>query len=38
MSTKVALQTVWHGPDDLWRRIASILGPEKGHSYTWLTS
>lgn len=29
MSTKAALETVWHGPDDLWRRIAPILGPEK---------
>lgn len=29
MSTKVALETVWHVPDDLWSRIAPILGPEK---------
>jgi putative transposase len=29
MSTKAALETVWHAPDDLWSRIAPILGPEK---------
>lgn len=29
MSTKAALETVWHVPDDLWSRIAPILGPEK---------
>jgi putative transposase len=29
MSTKAALKTVWHVPDDLWSRIAPILGPEK---------
>ena len=29
MSTKAALETVWHVPDDLWSHIAPILGPEK---------
>lgn len=29
MSTKAALETVWHVPDDLWSRIAPVLGPEK---------
>ena len=29
MSTKATLETVWHVPDDLWSRIAPILGPEK---------
>jgi len=29
VSTKAALETVWHVPDDLWSRIAPILGPEK---------
>jgi hypothetical protein len=29
MYTKAALATVWHVPDDLWSRIAPILGPEK---------
>lgn len=29
MSTKAALETVWHVPDDLWSRIAPLLGPEK---------
>jgi putative transposase len=29
MSTKAALKTVWHVPDDLWSRIAPVLGPEK---------
>src|SRR5215475_14270044 len=29
MSTKTALPTIWHTPDDLWKRIAPVLGPEK---------
>jgi putative transposase len=29
MSTKAALETVWHVPVVLWSRIAPILGPEK---------
>lgn len=29
MSTKTPLDTIWHIPDDLWSRIAPLLGPEK---------
>lgn len=29
MSTKTELNTIWHIPDDLWSRIAPILGKEK---------
>ena len=29
MSTKTALETVWHAPDDLWSLIEPILGPDK---------
>jgi len=29
MSTKTALPTIWHTPDELWKRIAPVLGPEK---------
>jgi putative transposase len=29
MSTKTATPTIWHTPDDLWKRIAPVLGPEK---------
>jgi putative transposase len=29
MSTKTTLATIWHTPDDLWKRIAPVLGPEK---------
>ena len=29
MTTKTKLGTIWHVPDDLWKRIAPILGPEK---------
>ncbi len=29
MSTKTAVPTIWHTPDDLWKRIAPVLGPEK---------
>ena len=29
MSTKTELETIWHTPDDLWDRIAPIMGPEK---------
>ena len=29
MATKTELETIWHTPDDLWNRIAPILGAEK---------
>src|SRR2546428_8896584 len=29
MSTKTAVPTIWHMPDDLWSRLAPLLGPEK---------
>lgn len=29
MSTKTAVPTLWHMPDDLWSRITPLLGPEK---------
>lgn len=29
MATKNDIGTIWHMPDDLWRMIAPILGPEK---------
>ena len=29
MNTKTATPTIWHIPDDLWKRIAPVLGPEK---------
>ena len=29
MATETALATIWHIPDDLWNRIAPLLGPEK---------
>jgi transposase len=29
MSTKTATPTIWHTPDDLWKRIAPVLGPDK---------
>ena len=29
MSTKTTLATIWQTPDDLWKRIAPVLGPEK---------
>lgn len=29
MATKAELETIWYTPDDLWNRIAPILGPEK---------
>ena len=29
MSTKAALETVWHAPDDLWSLIEPIIGPDK---------
>ena len=29
MTTKTKLGTIWHTPDDLWKRIAPILGSEK---------
>lgn len=29
MATKAELETIWYTPDDLWEKIAPILGPEK---------
>lgn len=29
MATKTAVPTLWHIPEDLWSRIAPLLGPEK---------
>ena len=29
MSTKTAVPTIWHMPEDLWSRLAPLLGPEK---------
>jgi putative transposase len=29
MSTKTAVPTLWHMPNDLWSRLAPLLGPEK---------
>lgn len=29
MSTKTAIPTIWYMPDDLWSRLAPLLGPEK---------
>lgn len=29
MSTKAAVETVWHVPDDLWSQIEPIVGPDK---------
>lgn len=29
MSTKAALETVWHAPDDLWSLIEPVIGPDK---------
>jgi putative transposase len=29
MATKTSLETIWHMPDELWRLIAPVLGPEK---------
>ena len=28
MSTQTSLPTIWHTPDDLWRQIAPLLGPD----------
>jgi putative transposase len=29
MPTKTAVPTIWHVPDELWSRLAPLLGPEK---------
>ena len=29
MSAQTSVETIWHIPDDLWRLIAPLLGPEK---------
>lgn len=29
MATKPTLPTIWHIPDDLWKKIAPLLGKEK---------
>ena len=29
MPTKTAVPTIWHMPEDLWSRLAPLLGPEK---------
>jgi putative transposase len=29
MNTTTTVPTIWHTPDDLWQRIAPLLGPEK---------
>jgi len=29
MSPKTATPTIWHMPDDLWKHLAPVLGPEK---------
>ena len=29
MPTKTAVPTIWHMPEDLWGRLAPLLGPEK---------
>ena len=29
MSTKTAVPTIWHMPDELWSHLAPLLGPEK---------
>jgi len=29
MATETSVATIWHTPDDLWSRLAPLLGPEK---------